>query len=92
MENFSYLILFVVFLGLGDLHYHFGCGMLYIHSLQDGHTVIGNDYITQIIHEHLVHAPRTQSGPDDFRYSLSCQNVYPLGTPSHHTGCALRQY
>ena len=50
-------------LGLCDLHEHLGRGVLDVHLLEDGHTVVGNDDVADGVDEHLVHSPRSEAAP-----------------------------
>ena len=51
-------------LGLGDLDEHLGSGVLDVHLLQDGHTVVGDDDVADGVDEHLVHSPGAEAAPD----------------------------
>ena len=51
-------------LGLGDLDEHLGCGVLDVHLLEDGHSVVGDDDISDGVDEHLVHSTGSQTAPD----------------------------
>ena len=53
----------LVVLCLGDLDEHLCCGVLYIHLLQDGDTVVGDDDVSEGVDEHLVHSPGAEAAP-----------------------------
>ncbi|MPM66600.1 hypothetical protein SDC9_113510 [bioreactor metagenome] len=65
-------------LGLRDLDQHLGCRVLYIHLLEDRHTVVGYDNIPHGVHEHLVHSPGTKAAPHRVRNRPGCCDVVEL--------------
>ena len=46
----------VLLLGLGNLDNHLGRGVLDVHLLEDGSTVVGDYHIPHAVDQHLVHA------------------------------------
>ena len=65
-------------LGLGDLNDHLGGGVLDIDLLQDGDTVVGDDDISDGVHEHLVHSLGSEGGPDGIGDRLGGCDVVEL--------------
>ena len=46
----------VLLLGLGDLDDHLSSGVLDVHLLEDGSTVVGDYNISHAVDQHLVHS------------------------------------
>ncbi len=72
-------------LGLGDLHHHLGCGVLYVHLLKNSDAVVGYDHIAQGVDHHLVHALGPQGGPDRSGHGLGGHDVRSLCFPARRS-------
>merc|ERR1711963_840933 len=57
-------------LRLAELDQHPGSGVDHVHLIEDGSPVVGDGHLTLGVLDHLVHAPRTQTGPDGVGQSL----------------------
>ncbi len=68
----------LIVLGLGYLHDHLGRGVLNVYLLQNGDAIVGDDYVAQRVHEHLVHALRTQGRAYRIRDGTGGGNVVEL--------------
>ena len=72
-----------IVLGLCDLHHHLGGRMLDVHLLQDGHSIVGDDHISDGVNEHLVHTLGSKSGPYCTGHRFRGGDVHALGvTPA----------
>ena len=69
-------------LGLCDLDEHLGCGVLDIHLLQDGDSVVGDDDVSHGVDEHLVHSAGSEAAPDCVGDCPCCGDVVELSVLS----------
>ena len=68
----------VLLLGLGHLDDHLGRGVFDVHLLEDGCTVVGDDHVTDGVHEHLVHAFGTERRTHGIGHGLRGGDVVRL--------------
>jgi len=67
-------------LGLRDLDEHLRRRMFDVNLLQDRHAVVRDDDVSEAVHEHLVHAARSQSRADRIGDRLRGRNVVELSS------------
>ena len=65
-------------LGFGDLDDHLGGGVLDIDLLEDGHSIVGDDDISDGVDQHLVHSLGSEGGPDRVGHGLGGADVVEL--------------
>jgi hypothetical protein len=61
-------------LNLRELDQDLSSGMLDLKQLEDGGTIIGDSYITDIIDEHFIETLRAERALNDVRERLDCHN------------------
>ena len=68
----------VLLLSLGNLDNHLGSRVLDVHLLEDGSTIVGDDYITHCIDEHLVHSLWSKGTANRVRNCFGCSDIIAL--------------